>query len=515
MFYKLISTLRDPEYFPHPCRTIDVIETPISWVVLTGDYAYKFKKPVNFGFLDFTTLEQRRTYCEEEIRLNQRLAPDIYLDVVPVSGSEESPRLGDDSAPFEYAVRMAQFDPEQRLDRQLARQLFEAEWIDMLAEQIADFHQRIPIVAQDSPWGEPETLWEFIADNYRTCAERVERLEDSSRLNKLLNFTAADFRAKERNLRNRKKLGYIRECHGDLHLGNITLFKKELRLFDCIEFNLQFRWIDTLSDLAFLLMDLEANGQPRWANRCLNYYLELTGDYKGVPLINLYKAYRSMVRAKVALIGEQPDWDSFYHYLNLTDSYCQTTQPVLYLMHGVSGSGKSYLSGQLVEAIGGIRIRSDCERKRIHRDLSRRGESLDLYGAEMNMRTFHHTLDLAKRLLKAGHTVVVDATLIRKRTRSNYIELAESLGAPVRIISCHCKLHLIEARLTRRIEEGKDPSDADIAVMHQQLTSGQPLSPEEQMITLPVDTENDEAIEQLLAQLRAQNLLKTHENTHE
>ena len=507
MFYKLISTLQNPEHFPHPCGTIEVIETPISWIVLTGDFAYKFKKPVNFGFLDFTTLEQRRTYCEEELRLNQRLAPDIYLDVVPVSGTEDAPRLGDASEPFEYAVRMAQFDPEQRLDRQLDRQLFEASWIDMLAEQIAEFHQRIPIVAQDSPWGEPDTLWEFIADNYRVCATQIDNLDDSSRLHRLLNWTAASFRELEKNLRNRKRKGHIRECHGDLHLGNITLFHNALRLFDCIEFNLQFRWIDTFSDLAFLLMDLEANNQPRWANRCLNYYLELTGDYRGVPLLNLYKAYRSMVRAKVALIGEQPDWDTFRHYLQLTEQYSRSNPPVLYLMHGVSGSGKSYLSSQLVEAIGAIRLRSDCERKRLHRELSRQGENLELYGADMNMRTFHHTSDLAKMLLKAGQTVVVDATLIRKRTRSNYIGLAESLGIPVRIISCSCKLHLIEARLARRLADGKDPSDADIDVMHQQLTSGQPLTPEEQMLTLPVDTENDEAIEQLLAQLRAQNLL--------
>lgn len=507
MFYKLISTLQNSAHFPHACAKFEVIETHISWILLTGDYAYKFKKPVNFGFLDFTSLEQRRTYCEEELRLNQRLAPDIYMEVIPVSGTEEQPLIGDNSAPFEYAVKMSQFDPQQRLDRRLAEHLFEARWIDMLAEQIADFHQRIPIVAQDSPWGEPDTLWELMADNYRHCSTVVDNLEDSSQLHRLLQLTAANFRDLEKNLRRRKRKGHVRECHGDLHLGNITLFHDQLRLFDCIEFNLQFRWIDTLSDLAFLLMDLEANDQPHWANRCLNYYLEITGDYHGVPLLNLYKAYRSMVRAKVALMGERPDFQTFRHYLQLTNSYCTTPPPVLYLMHGVSGSGKSYLSSQLVEAIGGIRLRSDCERKRLHRELSRQGETLELYGADMNMRTFHHTSDLARLLLKAGQSVVIDATLIRKRTRSNYIAMAENLGIPVRIISCSCKLHLIEARLARRIADGKDPSDADIEVMHQQLASGQPLSPEEQMLTLPVDTENDEAIEQLLAQLRAQNLL--------
>ncbi|MFC6670739.1 bifunctional aminoglycoside phosphotransferase/ATP-binding protein [Marinobacterium aestuariivivens] len=250
--------------------------------------------------------------------------------------------------------------------------------------------------------------------------------------------------------------------------ANITLFNDELRLFDCIEFNLQFRWIDTICDLAFLLMDLEANGQFRWAHRLLNRYLELTGDYKALKLLNFYKAYRAMVRAKVAMLGEQNDIDTFRRYLRLAQLYARQPQPALLLMHGLSGSGKSYISGQLVERIDAIRIRSDIERKRLYRELSLKGDKLEMYGQEMNIRTYHRLFETTRDMLRAGYTVVVDATFIRQRPRISYAELATSLKVPFRIISCHCEQKLIEARLKRRQAKGMDASDADVTVMRQQ-----------------------------------------------
>ena len=508
MLPKLIESLRDPTRYSHAVEQVDVIETHISWILLTGEFAYKVKKPVNFGFLDFTTLEQRRHCCEEEVRLNQRLAPDIYIGLVPIGGSCEAPKLEAHDDIIEYAVKMYQFDPELRLDRLLQRHLFETHWIDLLAEQIADFHQRLPIVAQDSPWGEPDTLWEVVADNYRHIPPDYLTADDWALLQQLSARTAENFRTLEGLMRQRKREGHVRECHGDLHLANINLFHDQLRLFDCIEFNLEFRWIDTISDLAFLLMDLEANQQFRWANRCLNLYLELTGDYSALPLLNFYKAYRSMVRAKVAMLGPKPDVAGCRHYLKLTEHYCRERTPAVFLMHGVSGSGKSYLSERLAEeATGVIRIRSDVERKRLYRELSLQGRSLRLYGAEMNSRTFQHLLETSTLMLKAGYSVVIDATFIHQRTRNAYVELASALDLPVRIISCHCEQNLIEARLKRRQEAGLDPSDANVEVMREQMSVMQPLSSEEQLITLPVDTRDDEAIEQLMAQLRAQRLI--------
>lgn len=507
MVPELIERLRLPEHYPHPVSEIEVIETHISWLLLTGDYAYKIKKPVNFGFLDFTTLEQRRFCCEEELRLNQRLAPDIYEAVVPISGTESAPLLGDASAPIEYAVRMCQFESGQRLDQLLQRHQFQAEWIDVLAAQIADFHQRIPIVGQDSPWGEADAIAGAVFDNYAHLDQSKLSADDIALLEKLENFTRQRFEALKDTLAARKRQGHIRECHGDLHLGNVTLYQGHLRLFDCIEFNLQFRWIDTICDLAFLLMDLEANGQFRWANRCLNRYLELTGDYDGLVLLDFYKAYRSMVRAKVAMLGDHPDIDAFRHYLHLTERYCTPKPPFLLLMHGVSGSGKSYLSKRLFEAMGAIRIRSDVERKRIYREASR-SQQLELYGSDMNLRTFNHLLDSTRAMLRAGISVVVDATFIRLRGRHLFRQMAAKEQVDVRIISCHCDQNLIEARLKRRAEEGTDPSDADVEVMLRQQELLHPITAEESLVTLDVDTRDDEAIEQLLAQLRGQKLLE-------
>ncbi|MGB0205309.1 MAG: AAA family ATPase [Neptuniibacter sp.] len=503
----LIESLKNPEFYPHPVTEIEVIETHISWLILTGTYAYKVKKPVDFGFLDFTTLEKRRHCCEEELRLNQRLAPDIYMSVIGIGGSAEKPILGADEGIFEYAVKMQQFIAHNRLDLLLQNHQFDPNWIDMLAEQIAEFHHRIPIVAQDSPWGEPDTIWEVVSDNFLHITDTIDHIEDWSKVQQLAQYTAQQYRNLTELIQKRKAEGHIRECHGDLHLANITLFKDELRLFDCIEFNLQFRWIDTINDLAFLLMDLEANGEFRWANRCLNRYLEICGDYHALPLLNFYKAYRSMVRAKVSVLGDMHDIKTLRRYLRLTDYYARERKPVLFLMHGISGSGKSHLSQQLVDQTDTIRIRSDVERKRLYRDLSLKGEKVDLYGPQMNALTFNHLLDTSSDLLRNGYSVVVDATAIRHRTRQSYIELAEKLKVPIRIIACECEVKLIEARLRKRVSEGSDASDADIAVMQDQLDHLQPITEEEEALTIRVNTDDDDAISRLLEQLRQQEVI--------
>ncbi|WP_299183565.1 bifunctional aminoglycoside phosphotransferase/ATP-binding protein [uncultured Neptuniibacter sp.] len=505
----LIDSLNNAAIYPHPVEQIEVIETHISWLILTGNYAYKIKKPVDFGFLDFTTLAKRQHFCEEELRLNQRLAPDIYQKVIAIGGTPDTPTLNPHEGEeiIEYAVQMRQFNPEQRLDLLLQNQRFEPIWIDMLAEQIATFHSEIPIVAKDSPWGETETIWEVISDNFLHITDSIEQLDDWHKVQKLSHFTAQQFRKLTPLIEKRKAQGHVRECHGDLHLANITLYKDELRLFDCIEFNLQFRWIDTISDLAFLLMDLEANGEFRWANRCLNRYMELSGDYQALPLLNLYKAYRSMVRAKVSVLGDMHDLVTLRRYLRLTEYYSRKPKPVLFLMHGISGSGKSHLSQQLVDQTDTIRIRSDVERKRLFRELSLKGTKLDMYGPQMNAHTFNHLFDTSAELLRNGYSVVVDATFIRQRTRQSYIDLANKLGIPIRIISCECEQKLIEARLKRRVTEGSDASDADIHVMQDQMQHQQPLTEAEQGITVTINTDDDDAISRLLEQLRIEEVI--------
>ncbi len=502
----LIESLQNPALYPHPVTGIRVVETHISWLILTGPHAYKLKKPVDFGFLDFTTLSRRQHFCEEELRLNRRLAPDLYQQVVAITGSAEQPEINGAGEVIEYAVQMAQFDDSLRLDRLLAQQRFDPQWIDHLAIQIAEFHSRIPIVSSDSPWGEPDTIWEVVSDNFLHIGNVLENADDWQQLQLLSNQIAQQFRSLSDYLNTRKANGHVRECHGDLHLANITLHHNELRLFDCIEFNLQFRWIDTFCDLAFLLMDLEANGQFRWAARCLNQYLELCGDYDGVRLLSFYKAYRAMVRAKVATLGPTIDLDSFRHYSNLAQQYAERRTPTLFLMHGVSGSGKSWLSEQLCERLGLIRVRADVERKRLHRELSQ-GQALELYGHEMNTHTYNQLLHHSRSLLQAGYSVVVDATFIRRRARQGYLTLAQQLRVPIRILSCGCEPDELERRLEIRHASQLDASDATVEVMHDQLANMELLAEDELGWSLAVDTQQADALDQLVSTLLTQELV--------
>ena len=523
MLPSLINSLLQPDCYPHPVTIpIRVIETQVSWVLLTGEYVYKIKKELNFGFLDFSTLDKRQYYCEEELRLNQRLAPDIYQAVVTISGSENLPSISatllitepekaqqplslnpQSYTVIEYAVRMRQFDPESGLDKLLQQNKFEAPWIEQLAEQLAKFHQQLPTVASNSPWGEPSNIWQLVSDNYLHTLDFCTDEADLEHLTKLYTQTTEQYMALEATFRERRKLGFIRECHGDLHLGNVTLFENKLRLFDCIEFNLQFRWIDTCSDLAFLLMDLEANGKYSWANITLNRYLELSGDYQCLQILNFYKSFRSMVRAKVATLGPSANHQSFVKYLRLTQHYQRSSKPTLILMHGLSGSGKSYVSRKIIKNIPAIRISSQVQRERLHKELLKKGKKLDLHSPEINARLSQHLLTLAQNILKMGYSVVVDGTFLKQHFRQNYLNLAEQLNIQITIVSCVCEEKLLKARLVRGINTRSNASNFSLERLAHQLTYQQPLCDQQQQFQVKANTDDDQEIEKLLSKIIA------------
>lgn len=512
---KLVTHLLNPECYPHPVSELDVIETHIAWLIKTGEYVYKIKKPVDFGFLNFTTLEQRKFYCEEEVRLNQRMSKDLYLGVVQISGSETYPKIvADDSTAdtqdvFEYAVKLRQFESGKLLSELLEQDQFEPAWLEQLADTIAAFHQRAPIVSPDSNWGEMNSIGQLAQDNYQQINRSLLTQTDIDELDRLEIHSAKRFTLLEHLFRARKIDGFVRECHGDLHLGNITLSDDRLVVFDCIEFNLEFRWIDRMADLAFLLMDLEARGHQRWANRCLNRYIEQTGDYRGFLLLPHYKAFRSMVRAKVAMLGEQPDLEEFRRYLDLTTRYAEPVKPLLIMMHGLSGSGKSVMANALAQEINAVEIRSAVERRRIFRELSLQGETVDLYGADMNMRTFHRMSEVAQILLRTGQTVIVDATFIKQRARRHFEQLAENVGCPVRIIHCDAPQAVIRERLTRRKQKTQDNTEADELIMEKQMTIADPLGEDERLITLFADTTNTAVLDTIISALEDQSLIIT------
>ncbi|MFO1428823.1 MAG: AAA family ATPase [Candidatus Competibacteraceae bacterium] len=490
----LIAALANPTCYPHPVGSVQHLETHISHILLAGDYAYKIKKPLNLGFLDFTSLERRRRYCYEEIRLNRRLAPQLYLDCIPLSGSLENPVLGGDPAnALEYAVKMRRFSQAALLDRCLAEGRVQAHHFDALARQLAGFHGTIARVDPDRPWGTPAQVQQPVQDNFATLRQLLTSSADLEPLEYLEQWTLATYRRLQDTLAARRSHGFIRECHGDLHLGNMLLEHDRIVIFDCIEFNDAFRWIDVMSDLGFLLMDLHQRGAGGLAWRLLNGYLAAGADYGGLQVLPYYQVYRALVRAKIGAIRlHQPDLSPAQRaavetacrsYLELAVSFTRPFPPFLLITHGVSGSGKSYLTAQLADAPGAVRIRSDVERKRLFGlealENSHSGLGQGLYTADAGRRTYERLSTLAEQILTAGYPVLVDATFLEPAQRQVFRNLAATLGVPFILLACEADPDILRARVARRRDQGEDAAEADVAVLERQLQNYQPPPSEE------------------------------------
>ena len=507
----LIAALLQPGRYPHPVTTVEHLQTHISHVLLAGDYAYKIKKPLNLGFLDFTSLERRKYYCEEELRLNRRLAPDIYLDCLPISGEPVNPVLGGAGTVIEYAVRMRRFPQEALLDRALAAGRLEPRHLDALARRLAEFHRTIPAADPAAPFGEPDRVRQPMLDDFTCTRPLLADPADREVLATVERWTLAVTERLWPRLAERKAGGWIRECHGDLHLGNMVLTDAgQVVIFDCIEFNDDFRWIDVVSDLAFLVMDLRFRGAGSFAQRILNTYLEYSGDFASAALLPYYQVYRAMVRAKINAIqasqdgGATPARESAralcHDYLRLALALTREPAPFLLITHGVSGSGKSRRTGQLLEEFpGAIRIRSDVERKRLFGlgPLDDSGSTLGggLYTPEASARTYQRLYDLADGLLAAGDPVLVDATFMKRAHRQPFRQLADRHGAPFILLDCIADPDTLRARIAARRARGDDAAEADVAVLERQLQYDEPPAADEN----PLQTNGDGDVERLRA----------------
>lgn len=505
MSQQLIASLQNPALFPHPVEQFQVIETHISWVLLTGPYAYKVKKPMNFGFLDFTSLASRQHFCHEELRLNQRLAADLYLEVLAITGTEQAPTLAGEGEPIEYVLKMRQFPQSGLLSTLQANGELSAANIDDMARQIATFHLAAPRVPEDQPWGSPESVMAPVTQNFEQIRPLINEQSDLEQLDALQAWADASYERLKPLLARRKSEGFIRECHGDIHLGNATLIDGKVVIFDCIEFNEPFRKTDVYADIGFLAMDLEDRGLKSLARRLMTQYLELTGDYEGLELLNFYKAYRAMVRAKIALFSLQPNADfvqrastlrQYRNYANLAESYSAIPSRFLAITHGVSAVGKSHVALRLTEALGAVRIRSDVERKRLFES---NGE---LYGDQASAATYQRLHDLARVSLQAGFPVVLDATYLKLAQRQQAAAVAEGTGVPFLILDCQAPLATIEGWLAQRQAAGDDPSDATLEVIQKQQASREPLTPEELPRTQLVETHVPSDMDGVVKQIR-------------
>jgi len=467
-----VQAFYNTELYKHPTGSIEMIQTHISWVFLTGNFVYKLKKPVDLGFLDYSTLEKRKFYCEQELLLNRRLMPDVYLEVCSVCLCEGEYNLSGDGEVIDYCLKMVQFDQAGLFDKMLEQGEFKPEWMDTLAKDIAFFHAQAEVNSNPS-FKHASYIEEHIQANLNVASAHIEKALSEKNMKLLRSFAKTELEHKQVALKERLVHQHIRHCHGDLHFRNITLWEGKPRAFDCIEFNDEYRIIDTMNDVAFLLMDCDAHKRADLGMRFLSRYLEHSADYDGLSLLSLYLFYRASVRGKVACIladelpyeQQGPQWQEARNYFNLALNYTQKNKPTLFAIGGLSGSGKSHLALLGCGVESAIVIRSDATRKRISINFPER----DLYGDQMGNDTYQAMFDAAKAALEAGFSVIMDATFLQSDSRQQVYDLAKNTKCPMHFYWLEVAENTLRHRIKKRIEVNKDISDADLDVLSLQL----------------------------------------------
>jgi uncharacterized protein len=489
-----------PAAFPHPVTRFRVIETHISWVVLTGSFAYKIKKPARYDFLDASTLTRRLELCQEELRLNRRLAPDLYVDVLPLTREGGQLKVGGSGPAVEYAVRMLEFDPCEELATQLDAGKVWLSDVRALAIKIAEFHRHAAVAAPESALGGVASIRDQIVDNVAELERCLEQSDDIAAIRRLDDWLRRSLAESSPLLALRKRDGAVRECHGDLHAHNIVRWRQQWTPFDCIEFNPDLRWIDVISDVAFLFMDLVAHGRRDLAHAFLSRYLEETGDYEGLRVLPLYAVYRALVRAKVDALGAKfASADSARalrerqaRRLRVAADLIRPRLPALLITHGVAACGKSWLSERLIPELHAVRVRSDLERKRLAGmealEISHSGIGENLYDAAVTDHLYARLRECAESALAGGLNVIVDAAFLGAAQREQFRQLAMQQHVPFLILWCHASTATLHARLDERAEAGLDPSEATRAVLDHQVATLEPLSAQEETHTLQIDT---------------------------
>lgn len=496
-----LAALLQPRGYPHPVAGVTVIETHISWVLLTGELAYKIKRPVRFPFVDLRSLERRGFFCQEELRLNRRFAPQLYLDVCPISIVDGAARIDGPGEAVEYAVKMRQFPREDALDSLLSRGGIDPAELEAFGRELAAIHNGLPVAQPQSSCGEPLTIHGLIANNLEecvqasaifggTCAVRALRPELQRRLGEAVAW-----------MYDRHDDGRVRECHGDLHAANIVRLQSRLVAFDCLEYERTFRWIDVADEVAFLLADLHARGYPLHEQAFLSGYLHASGDYQACRLLPLYKAHRALIRAKVAALAQGNSAESggdetllyrFRAYVDCAARALAGKWPRLVLMSGLSGSGKTWLAERLAPLLEAVHVRSDVERRRLAGvgERGRTGSALEggVYSKDFTGRVYAHLATAAADILAGGYTVVVDATFSRREERDLFRDLARRTGVPACVIHCQASQEVLQTRIVERGRQGQDASEADVTVLEWQKDHWETVAADEQWTVISVDT---------------------------
>jgi aminoglycoside phosphotransferase family enzyme/predicted kinase len=488
----IVSEMKCPETYEHAVREtverVEHLETHISHLFFAASRVFKLKKHLTLDFLDYSTPERRRHLCDEEVRLNRHLAPEVYLGTVPVTVSREhTVRVEGQGEPIAWAVKMVRLPSERMLAALLDRDALEDRHVDTLVETLARFHAEAATGESVDEHGTPQAVAAKVRNNLRETRESVERGLLSNEQHRLVSRWALEFIDGRRDLLERRvREGRIREGHGDLHAGNVcfvpqTLSPAGIAIYDCIEFSRELRCCDVASDIAFLAMDLDRRGQSQVSDRLVARYVERTQDAELFDLLDLYKCHRAVVRAKVTALEahahahEEEEVDDAKErsraeargYLQLAASYA--LPPMIVLTCGLPGTGKSWLVRRLAGPLGAVVLRSDVIRKRLAGldpgDSASADFHTGLYDEPMTRRTYQRLRERVVDVIRSGRTAIVDATFSTRGRRAPFVRSASEEGVPLRLLHVTAPHEVVRERLERRSRGGtRDASDADVEI---------------------------------------------------
>jgi aminoglycoside phosphotransferase family enzyme/predicted kinase len=498
---EIIKQLLHAEAYPHPVtEPIRLEQTHISYLLLTGKWAYKIKKPLDLGFLNFTSLQKRKYFCEEELKRNRHFAPELYREVLPVVSNHAGKlRLGKQGqVAVEYALKMQEFPQDTLFRAMLDAKTLELHHLRDLGRRLASWHLDASTSAEIQAYGSVEATREVVEDNFSATKKFIGSVQTSEQFEQTRNFQLKFLDEQAKRFRKRQSEGWIRECHGDLHLNNVCWFPDKALLFDCIEFNQEFRCIDVIYDAAFMVMDLEFRNRRDLAFSFFNAWVEHSGDYEGAAMLAFYAGLRASVRAKVkSFLLNDPHLpqekkkslqEQTARFYQLAWEYSRPKPVLCWVVSGFSGSGKSTVASWLAQQIGAIHIRSDAVRKQMSGiALDQRGDDL-LYSQENTERTYDRMLQLLDDLSSQGLSVVLDATFGKQEFRAKLSNWSVQKNVVLKFVQCSAPESVLIQRLRNRKH---DVSDATEDLLPIQQRSFEPVTTAEQLSLISLDTTTD------------------------
>lgn len=490
MIRSVLKSLLKTDSYPDPTTKVELLQTHVSWIFLTDSHAYKIKKPVDLGFLNFSTIDRRRFYCNEEIKYNRRLCPDIYEGVVELRETNGGASFRGSGRILDYAVKMKRLPAERMLDRLVMNNAVSVTEMRNIAHTIAEFHQTAATSPAISEYGRPERIrFNWLENIEQTVAFENTTLPASER--EVVRSWVASFMEKHAAIFTKRVEGdFIRECDGDIHLENICLTESRVYIFDCIEFSERFRCCDTAADVAFLLMDLDFHGRQDLSDEVLSAYIEVSGDSGMTDLLDFYKIYRAFVRGKIEslhsidtgidLRQRSSATARAIRYFRLARGYIERLRlpKTLFITCGLMGCGKSTLATQLSFELGITTFNSDTTRKQLASIapeapvLANFGQGL--YSDQTSKVTYNELLKLAEGELKKGHSAIIDACFIHRDARKLFADLAERFAVNFVILFVSCSEPINRRRLSERSAIGRSISDGRNELLNSQRKAFEP-----------------------------------------